>query len=82
MINNWESLSEIDLIYQVVLKRNPELLPLVALVDHIPLTDEQREDLRGSILGEFLELGLYEDYEPNAYGLRLSRLINYLGRDM
>jgi len=82
MINNWENLSEIELIRQVILKRNSELLPLVDFVDHVPLTHDQRHSLRGLILEEFLEEGVNKEYDPNSYGLRLEEMIDYLGRDM
>lgn len=64
---------------QVVEKREPELLPLVGLLGVVPLTTEQREQLRDIISDELCETGLQEDSEPNRRGSQLEDLIDMLG---
>lgn len=64
---------------QVVEKREPELLPLVGLLGFVPLTTEQREQLRDIIGDELCETGLQEDSEPNGRGLQLEDLIDTVG---
>lgn len=70
---------ERQLLYEVIAKQAPHLLPLLGILGRALLNVEQREELRGAIATELSETGLNEDYEPNAYGLRLETLIDSLG---
>ena len=68
-----------SLLTEVISERRPELLPLLGQLGTVPLTDEQRENLREAIGIEFCETGLREDSEPNERGLALESLIDLLG---
>jgi hypothetical protein len=70
---------QLALLRRVVSKRNPELLALLSTLASRPLTSEEREMLRGSVLTEFLEIGLQADDEPTGYGLALQGVIDWLG---
>ncbi len=70
---------EIELLREIVSKRAPDLLALIDSLGVVPLTQEQREELRGVISDEFCETGLREDNEPNPWGVRLDDLIGRLG---
>ena len=71
---------DLVLLRSTVQKRRPELLPLLDLFGVQLLTDDQREDLRDALLDEFLETGIRDDDEPNAYGRHLDDIIGRLGR--
>lgn len=75
------SLSDQDmsLLREAITRRRPKLLPLLDQLGTVPLTDEQRENLREAIGIEFCETGLREDSEPNERGLALESLIDALG---
>ena len=70
---------ERTLLRAVVSKHRPTLLPLLDRVGFVPLTDDQREDLREAIACELVETGMKANAEPNATGLLLERLIDRLG---
>ncbi len=70
---------EMGLLREVVARRAPQMLSLLEVIGRRLLTEEEREELREVVLDEFLEVGLRRDYEPNAYGLQLSEMIECLG---
>ncbi len=71
---------DMGLLRGVVAARRPDLLPLLDKLGVELLTETEREDLREVVSDEFMVAGLRSDDEPNAYGLRLERLIELLGR--
>lgn len=79
MIMNILKLNEATLLKEIVLKRQASLMPILDSIGIIPLTDEQREDLRETIADELLETGLDKKDEPNERGLLLETLIDRLG---
>ena len=64
------------LLGEVLRKRDPSMMTLVASSQHVELTDEQRDELRQILTDEFIETGLREDDEPNERGLLLEELID------
>ena len=70
---------EIDLIKEILSKHHPSLLPIMDSIGIVPISDEQREELRGAIADELLETALSKDDEPNKRGLLLEHLIDLLG---
>ena len=68
-----------QLLHEVLLKRAPHLLPGMHRLGLEPLTDSDRDELRGVVLEEFLENGLRPDDEPTPYGVRLDDVIAWLG---
>jgi hypothetical protein len=54
-------------------------LPLLAFLGLVPLTDKQREEIRGAVAEELIETGLTEEDEPNEKGLLLDDLIGRIG---
>ena len=70
---------EFRLLYDIVSRRQPSLLPLVESLGQKLLTEEAREDLREVLAAEMTEAGLRSDSEPNEYGRRLDDLIGLLG---
>lgn len=69
---------ERELLRRVTVKSSPEIENLVDAVGRRPLTDEEREVLRGGLAHELSSLGLREDWEPNEYGKELDDLIGRL----
>jgi len=69
---------ERELLRRVTVKSSPEIENLVDAVGRRPLTDEEREVLRGGLALELSSLGLREDSEPNDYGKELDGLIGRL----
>jgi len=67
------------LLQQTIEHHEPELLSLARSVGKLPLTEADREALRGAVLSEFLGSGLDSGDEPTPYGLELERLIDALG---
>lgn len=67
------------LLSEVVWKRNPSMIGIVASFQNIGLTDDQREELRQILTDELIETGLHENDEPNERGLLLEELIDKLG---
>ncbi len=78
-ISNPLSIEEIGLLRKILFQRFPSLLPVLASLEQVPLTFEQREDMREAIADELVETGLGEDDEPNEKGLLLENLIDHLG---
>lgn len=70
---------EARLLREVLWKRQPSLLHRLDSLGVIPLTTEQREELRQVLADELCETGLQPDDEPNERGLRLDDLIGQLG---
>jgi len=73
------SLKESKLLKEILVKNAPSLLPVLDSVGLIPLTGEQREEIREAIADELLKTGLSENDEPNERGLLLESLIDRLG---
>jgi hypothetical protein len=71
--------AEADLLRELVSRRSPSTLTLVDALATRGLTHDEREELRHVVMDDFLEQGLGEDDEPNAYGHRMERLIDALG---
>jgi hypothetical protein len=67
------------LLQQTIEHHEPELLSLARSVGKLPLTEADREALRGAVLSELLSSGLDSEDEPTPYGLELERLIDALG---
>lgn len=70
---------EEDLLRKVLWKHRANLMVLVDALGSIPLSNEQREELREAIADELLETGLDKNDEPNEKGLLLEKLIDRLG---
>jgi hypothetical protein len=68
-----------DLLRQVVERRHADLLELVDVLDTRPLTDDEREELRGVIADELVEDELDAQDEPTPRGLLLEEVIDWLG---
>ncbi len=73
------SAEEVELLREVVTKHDPSLAVLLDLLGNTPLTQEQREALRGVLADEFSATGVRADWEPNPRDLRLDDLIGQLG---
>lgn len=67
------------LLSEVLWKREPSLVGVVASLQDIQLTADQREELRQVVTDELMETGLRHDDEPNERGLLLEELIDRLG---
>jgi hypothetical protein len=67
------------LLSEVLWKRDPSLVGVVASLQDIQLTADQREELRQMVTDELMETGLRDDDEPNERGLLLEDLIDRLG---
>ena len=65
---------QLQLLYDVVAKRRPELLPLARKVGYEKLTMEQLAMLHDVVYEEFIEEGLQQDSEPNARGILVDEL--------
>lgn len=57
----------------------PELEALVVQSDSRKLTDDEREALRAVLSDRFCLLGVNADFEPNAFGMEIEDLIDYVG---
>jgi hypothetical protein len=65
---------------EVVRKYHPELLDSVLSARAVQLTVKDRSEMRLSLGRELCETGLNKDDEPNKRGLRIEKLIDWLGR--
>ena len=75
--------ADLDIIRDIVLKRAPDLAPVVDRLAQLPissivLSDIEVLELACPLVDEFVERGLGEDYEPNEYGNRLDRIIGII----
>jgi hypothetical protein len=70
---------EAQQIREIVARRRPELVWLADQLGTYSLTSDEREDLRGVIAEELLEVGLDEQDQPTPKGLALERLIDLIG---
>lgn len=68
----------INLLREIVSKRNTELLWAVELVDSGVIAEEYSGELRHLAMDEFIETGLEKDFEPNARGFMLEQVIHVL----
>jgi hypothetical protein len=71
---------KLQILREIVSRRAPGLTGLLTHVGAAPLTADQRDQLRSVLADEFVERGLREDDEPNAYGLQVEDLIDLVGR--
>jgi hypothetical protein len=67
------------LLSEVLWKRDPSMIGIVASFQSAELTNDQREELRQILTDELMETGLGDDDEPNERGLLLEELIDKLG---
>ena len=67
------------LLSEVLWKRDPSMIGVVASLQDVQLSDDQREELRQAVTDELIETGLRDDDEPNERGLLLEELIDRLG---
>lgn len=68
-----------ELLSEVLWKRDPSMIGVVASLQEVQLSEDQREELRQAITDELMETGLRDDDEPNERGLMLEELIDRLG---
>jgi hypothetical protein len=64
-----------ELLTEVISKRRPDLISLLASPQDTELSDSQIDELREAVADEFCETGLREDDEPNERGLLLEDII-------
>lgn len=67
------------LLTDLVVRRAPQLETVLAKMDQLALTDDDRDALRDVVIGELCDRGLKPNDEPNEYGLVLDALIDDLG---
>jgi hypothetical protein len=67
------------LLSEVLWKRDPSMIGIVASFQSAELTNDQREELRQILTDELMDTGLGDDDEPNERGLLLEELIDKLG---
>lgn len=70
----------IELISKIAKRRAPGLVGLLPDGGPLKLSEAQREDLRGLLAEELLDIGLTDADEPSQYGLLIESLIDWLGR--
>ncbi|MCL6534136.1 MAG: hypothetical protein K6U12_12785 [Armatimonadetes bacterium] len=75
--------SDLDIIRDIVLRRAPDLVPVVDRLAQSPtpslvLSDIEVLELASPLVDEFVERGLGEDYEPNEYGKQLDNIIGII----
>ncbi len=76
----WQVKNEdMELLHEAISKQQPHLLHLLNSLGRVPLSEEERTSLRLAVTGELCATGFEEHDEPNARGLRLEKLIDYLG---
>jgi hypothetical protein len=80
-VNEGLSRTEADLLREVISRRSPTSLPRLDALAERRLSDDEREELRQIVMDDFVERGLGEDDEPNAYGHQMERLIDALGHE-
>lgn len=68
------------LLREVLGRREPLLLTYADSLGQIPLTIDQREEIRFVLADEMCEVGLQESGEPNELGRRLDDLIGLLAQ--
>lgn len=71
--------TEFALLRECVSRQAPELTPLLRKIEAVPLTNQEREKLRGAVAAELCETGLTLRGGPNERGLALDDLIDLLG---
>jgi len=76
---NMLKLDETNLLKEVLLRHQPSRMTMLDSIGIVPLTNDQREELREVIADELLETGLDKNDEPNERGLLLEHLIDRLG---
>lgn len=71
--------SAIRVLTELVGRRSPIDLAIVAAINARELSADERERLREIVADEFVEYGLGPDDEPNSRGLLLDDIIAWLG---
>jgi len=66
------------LLQEVIAKRRSDLLPVVARIGSVPLSNEERESLREVLCEEICEHELDKSSEPTTRGKMLDDLIGKL----
>jgi hypothetical protein len=69
-----------SLLREALARFRPDLLERLATLGQVPLTNDEREDLRAAVAQELLASGLADDDEPNERGYALEEVIDALGR--
>jgi len=69
----------IQLLREIVERRAPALLSFLHDRGRVQLSAEHREELRGVLAEELIEMGLGRDDEPTPYGQVVESLIDWLG---
>lgn len=72
-------LSAMRVLTELVGRRSPIDLAIVAAIKARELSADERERLREIVADEFVEYGLGPDDEPNSRGLLLDDIIAWLG---
>jgi hypothetical protein len=70
---------DISLLHEVLIRQRPNLLGFLTSLGRVPLTEEQRTDLRLAVTDELVNTGFTDQDEPNSRGLQLEALIDKLG---
>ena len=70
--------AEAALLRDIIERRRPSLANVVASLGQVPLSEDQREELRLALADELTERGLQLDGEPSSYGLSVDDLIGRL----
>jgi hypothetical protein len=55
------------------------LVPLLSILGHRRLSEDERESLRRAVLSELVAIGLDDDSEATTYGKELDDVIDRLG---
>jgi hypothetical protein len=67
-----------ELLREVIRKQRADLLPMLRHLGVVPLTDEERQELRDAVINELFGTGLSESRRPNKRGLDLEDLVDLL----
>jgi len=65
-------------VFEIVKRRNPEMLSFPFFSTRFGLTEDQREEIREVLADELVEYGLKKNSEPTEYGLLIENLIDLL----
>jgi len=69
----------VRLIREVLAVRAPEKLARLFMQPHVPLGDDERDELRGVLADELIATGLDSDDEHSARGHLIEDAIDWLG---
>jgi hypothetical protein len=68
-----------QLLRDAVDEHAPELAPLLAKLGVVPLSEDEREALRGALADELASTGMTAQDEPNERGFQIEDIIDRLG---